>query len=123
MKAAERNFIRFTRSSIIVYQPVVRELALADLQLVHAGSYPGKWNWFIAFFPDSMATDRFLLYNKACRLHRVNPQAETLYAANYTPLTGDFVLTREVETFNDLLYYKLKKIEDDILVNCRNKRT
>lgn len=116
MKAAERNFIRFTRSSIIVYQPVVRELALADLQLVHCGSHPdedGKWNWFIVFLPVGMADDFFLRSNRPCHLHRVNSQAETLYAANHTILQGDFELTRDVETFNNLLYYKLKKIEDE----------
>jgi len=115
MKAAERNFIRFTRSSIIVYQPVVRELALADLQLVHAGTHPdrhGSWNWYIAFFPNTV-TDYQLRINTPCHLHRVNSQAETLYAANHTILRGDFMLTREVETFNNLLYYKLKKIEDE----------
>lgn len=116
MKAAERNFIRFTRSSIIVYQPVVRELALADLQLVHVGNSPdksGKWNWYIAFFPDDAPVFPWKQGTAPRWLHRVNSQAETLYAYNWTALTGDFVLAHEVETFNDLLYYKLKKIEDE----------
>jgi hypothetical protein len=116
MKAAERNFIRFTRSSIIVYQPVVRELALADLQLVHVGTHPdkdGKWNWYIAFFSNDSSHFPWERGGGAPRwLHQVNPQAETLYAYNWTALTGDFTISKDVATFNDLLYFKLNKYED-----------
>jgi len=113
MKAAERNFIRFTRSSIIVYQPVVRELALADLQLIHVGQYPVKWNWYIAFFSNDSSLFPWKGTGGAPRwLHQVNPPAETLYAYNWTALTGDFTIGKDVATFNNLLYFKLNKYED-----------
>jgi hypothetical protein len=109
MITQNRNFIRFTRSSVIIYPQIVNELRLNDLNMVDLKLY-GNHDYYIAFIPTEYASMKQPQWRV---LHNVNPNSKTLYTNNFTDLRGDYYIDNDVKVINELVYFKLKKIGED----------
>lgn len=111
---ADRNFIRFTRSSICIYPPVVKRFGLTANCSVHV-----LWNMlghsWIFFTPVG--------FSKSRKLHKVNPDT-TLYCGEYTDKAkrGDYEITDidllklpSMPAANNEFHtiYKITKINED----------
>jgi hypothetical protein len=112
--ALERNFVRFTRTNIILYPPVVQRFGLEPRASVFIIWDVAGQSW-IFFTPAGSHSKQ--------KLHMINPNG-TLYCANFfTPAAkrGDYAVTQvrlmhwpdapqQGEYFN---VYKLKRITNE----------
>lgn len=113
MRNADRNFIRITRSSIIVYPPVVKRFGLLP--------------WCSVFFVyDCLGHDWVFFtpagFSKHRRLNKVNPDS-TLYAGVYTEpqKRGDYLVT-DIELMRLPEYGNFKSFNGEMFIMYKVER-